>query len=130
VRGIYAIAGALVCLAMTAACENVVTRPSSGALVLFDVEGERFRIWLNAQEDIDAARRAKSGAPARIPNGRIVGGTEFNHGWSWHLEDVEFAEAAIEICDGRPSDVEREGPFYGGGRYCPWGAGIVTIEEF
>jgi len=30
-------------------------------------------------------------------------------GWGWHVEDVEFVEAAIELCDGRPSDVEREG---------------------
>jgi hypothetical protein len=43
---------------------------------------------------------------------------------------VIFAEAAIELCDGRPSDVEREGPSYGGGHYCPWGAQMVTIEEF
>jgi hypothetical protein len=124
------ICGVLLWLAMMAACGDGVTRPSSGALVLFDVEGERFRIWLNAQDDIDAARRAQAGAPARIPNGRIVSGTQFNEGWRWHLEDIEFVEVAIELCDGRPSDVEREGASYGGGRYCPWGAAIVSIEEF
>ena len=42
-------------------------------------------------------------------------------------EDVEFAELAMELCDGRPSDVERQGPQYGGGRYCPWGARVVAI---
>jgi hypothetical protein len=80
------------------------------------------------EEDIEAARRAQAGGPARIPNGRIVSGTQFNYGWSWHLQQVEFAELAIEVCDGRPSDVEREGTTYGGGRYCPWGARIVRIE--
>jgi hypothetical protein len=52
-----------------------------------------------------------------------------NSGWSWHLEDVEFVEAAIELCDGRPSDVERAGPGYAGGRYCPCGARVVSIQE-
>jgi hypothetical protein len=51
-----------------------------------------------------------------------------NTGWSWHLVDVEFADATIELCDGRPSDVEKDGPAYGGGRYCPWGATITAIE--
>jgi hypothetical protein len=49
--------------------------------------------------------------------------------WSWHLEDVEFAEVTIELCDGRPSDVERAGTAFGGGRYCPWSAAVVRIED-
>ena len=61
-RGAYAIAGAVLGLAVTA-CANGVTTPSSGALVLFDVEGERFRIWLDHQEDIDAARRVRAERP-------------------------------------------------------------------
>jgi hypothetical protein len=32
------------------------------------------------------------------------------------MEDVEFAEFTLELCDERPSDVEREGPRFGGGR--------------
>ena len=59
-----------------------------------------------------------------------MSGAQFNAGWSWHLEDVEFVEVAIELCDGRPSDVEKESASYGGGRYCPWGATIVRIQEF
>jgi hypothetical protein len=46
-----------------------------------------------------------------------------------HLEDVAFAEVAIELCDGRPSDVERQGAAFGGGRYCPWQASVMQIEE-
>ena len=118
-------------LALTAltGCSDSPTRPSSGALVVFDVSGETFRVWLTTPAQIDAARQAQAGAAARIPNGRIVQGTQLNTGWNWHLEDVEFAAVTIELCDGRPSDVEREGTAYGGGRYCPWGATIVQIEE-
>ena len=56
-----------------------------------------------------AARAAQAGGRARIPIGRIASGTQVNAGWSWHLEDVSFVEVAIELCDGRPSDVERQG---------------------
>ena len=78
---------------------------------------------------IDAAHRAASGGPARIPNGRIVAGTGANVGWSWHLEDVEFVEVTTEVCDGRPSDVEREGVMFGAGRFCPWTARVISIQE-
>ncbi len=73
--------------------------------------------------------RHKRGGPARIPNGRLVSGTQVNTGWSWHVEDVVFAETTIELCDGRPSDVEREGIVFRGGRFCPWAATIVRIDE-
>ena len=56
-------------------------------------------------------------------------GTQVNTGWSWHLEEVEFAESTIELCDGHPSDVERQGTAFGGGRFCPWSAMVIRIED-
>ena len=105
------------------------TAPSERALVTFQVGGEQFRVQLISQDQVDAALRAQQGGAARIPNGRIVLGTRENTGWSWHLEDVAFAEVTIELCDGRPSDVERGGTQFGGGRFCPWTASIVSIDE-
>lgn len=119
--------GALV--AGSVACDDTPTGPSSGAVVSFSVQGEVFHVWLQTQEQIAAARAAQAGGPARIPHGRIVAGTQLNTGWSWHLDDVGFAVVTIELCDGRPSDVEREGTRFGGGRYCPWDATITRIEE-
>jgi hypothetical protein len=40
-----------------------------------------------------------------------------------------FAESTIELCDGRPSDVEHQGTGFGGGRYCPWSATVIRILE-
>jgi hypothetical protein len=105
------------------------TAPSRGALVTFRVADETFRVQLLDERQIDAARRAANGGPARIPNGRLVAGTGVNVGWTWHLEDVEFAELTTEVCDGRPSDVEREGVTFGGGRFCPWTARVISIQE-
>ena len=104
------------------------TPPSTMATVTLAVGNETFRVALTTPEQIAAARAAQAGGRARIPNGRIVAGTQVNTGWTWHLEDVAFAEATIELCDGRPSDVERQGPAFGGGRFCPWSATVIRIE--
>jgi hypothetical protein len=93
------------------------------------VQDETFRVALTSADQVAAARAAQGGGPARIPSGRIVSGTQVNTGWSWHLEDVEFAEITIELCDGRPSDVEREGVAFGGGRFCPWSATVLRVDE-
>jgi hypothetical protein len=108
--------------------DDIPTAPSSGALVTFGVGSETFRVSLTSADQVAAARAAQIGGRARIPDGRIVPGTQVNVGWSWHLEDVTFAEATIELCDGRPSDVERQGTGFGGGRFCPWAASIIRID--
>ena len=102
---------------------------SPGAVATFGVADEAFRVALTSPEQVAAARAAQRGGAARIPTGRIVAGTQVNTGWSWHLEDVEFAQVTIELCDGRPSDVEREGVGFGGGRFCPWSATVLRIDE-
>jgi hypothetical protein len=105
------------------------TAPSRGAVVTFRVVDETFRVHLLDEGQIEAAHQAANGGRARIPNGRVVAGAGVNVGWSWHLEDVEFAELTTEVCDGRPSDVEREGVSFGGGRFCPWTARVISIDE-
>ena len=119
----------LLAAVLAAACGSSPTAPSDTAIVTFAVADETFRVQLSGARLIEAARAAQAGGPASIPNGRIVAGTGVNTGWTWHLEDVEFAEVTMELCDGRPSDVEREGPAYAGGRYCPWGARVVAISS-
>ena len=116
-------------VAGVAACDDNPTSPTSGALVTFRVGEETFRVHLETETQIEAAHAAQAGGPVRIPNGRIVNGTSINTGWNWHLQDVEFAAVTIELCDGRPSDVERAGVGFGGGRFCPWSAEIVNIVE-
>jgi hypothetical protein len=108
---------------------NGPTAPSQGANVTFRVANETFRVHLVDDTQVDAARHAQNGGRANIPNGRIVAGTSVNFAWSWHLEDVQFAEVSMELCDGLPSDVEREGVSFGGGRFCPWSARVISIQQ-
>jgi hypothetical protein len=120
----------IVVTCFASACgESTPTAPSAGALVTFAVASETFRVSLTSSDQVAAARAAQSGGRARIPNGRIVPGMQVNVGWSWHLEDVMFVESTIELCDGRPSDVERQGTGFGGGRFCPWNATVIRIDE-
>lgn len=124
-----AIAVAVACSGLSG-CDETPTTPSSSAVVTFRVaNSEQFQVQLTSPEQVAAARAAQSGGPARIPNGRIVAGRQVNEPWNWHLEDVEFAEVTVEVCDGRPSDVERLGTGFGGGRFCPWSATVVRIDE-
>jgi len=126
----FATFSALVLSALTtAACSDTITSPSPSAIVTFTVSDETFRVQLTDAASIAAARAAQNGGPNTIPNGRILAGTQVNTGWSWHLENVEFAAVTIELCDGRPSDVERGGVSYANGRYCPWGAKVTSIVE-
>jgi hypothetical protein len=120
---------AFVCASLGIGCgDDAPTSPSPAAVVTFSVGGETFRVALTSAEQVVAARAAQGGAPARIPVGRITPGTQVNTGWNWHLEDLTFAEVTIELCDGRPSDVERGGSQFGGGRFCPWTATISRID--
>jgi hypothetical protein len=115
---------------LLSACGNdSPTAPSSSAIVTFAVQDETFRVSLTSAAQVAAAHAAQRGGPARIPIGRIVSGTQVNTGWSWHLEELTFAEVTIELCDGRPSDVEREGTRFGEGRFCPWTAVVVDIKD-
>ena len=129
-RGAHA-TEAILATALAAGCGSIdsPTSPSFGAVVTFAVGGETFRVALTDPEQVAAARAAQSGAAARIPIGRLVAGAQVNAGWNWHLEDLVFAEVTIELCDGRPSDVQREGVQFGGGQFCPWAATIVRIDE-
>ncbi|HEY8548849.1 MAG TPA: hypothetical protein VIL35_02740 [Vicinamibacterales bacterium] len=112
----------------SAACDDSPTEPSGQAVATIRVNDETFRIRLTTPEQIAAAEAARDGGPANIPVGRIRPGTDVNSGWSWHLEDVTFAETAIELCDGVPSMVEREGPSFANGWFCPWGARVIDVR--
>jgi hypothetical protein len=94
----------------------------------FEVAGERFRARFTDPVQIDLVRRTRAGAVHRFPSGTVVwGATGDNTGYPWHLEQARMVEMAIELCDGRPSDVveDRWKP----PTFCPWGAQVVAVEE-
>jgi hypothetical protein len=105
--------------------------PTAGVIVTIRVSGEDYRILLTDAQQIAYAEALLAGEEAPgIPNGRVIVGDDggVNTGWSWHIDpnDIEFVDMTIELCDGRPSFVERGE--VDGGRFCPWSAEVVAIE--
>ena len=91
------------------------------------VAGETFVLRVTDAETIRLARENREGRNSRFPIGslrRNHGG--FNAPWSWSFDpdEVRMTEAAIEVCDGRPSYVEGHLDDYP--TYCPWGARVVA----
>lgn len=117
-------------LALTAAigCSSSPTNPSPGvAEFVLDVDGERFAIRTSDPETIRLAEENRQGRNRRFPMGTLKPGDGgFNAPWTWHLDpaSVRFVEAAIEVCDGRPSYVETHQAEFTS--YCPWGARVVA----
>jgi hypothetical protein len=126
---------ALWLLAMLVGCGGTVPSgqpaptPTGIVITVRVADAEEYRIRLTDADDIANAQKLLQGEAApRIPNGRVVRGEpDVNVGYSWHIDptSVEFADTTIEICDGRPSDVERS--LITSNRYCPWSAKVVAI---
>jgi hypothetical protein len=108
-----------------------------GILATFVVAGETFRVWVTNDTTIQQILDLQAGtSQASIPVGRVrygPGPGDHNLPWSWHLDpqEIEMAEATIELCDGRPSDLEANPQEWieTVGSYCPWGAELVSVED-
>jgi hypothetical protein len=53
-----------------------------------------------------STRLARSAAPAFCQRAIRAGNGGHNLQWSWHFADAALVDAAVELCDGRPSMVE------------------------
>jgi hypothetical protein len=130
-----------VTVAAAAACSSP-TEPSpelkGGVVAVFDVSGERFSVFVRNSEAAQRLIRIRNGENfGQIPNGRILRGAgvaNHNAPHAWHLDpdDISIVDAAIEVCDGRPSYVDENIAEYVDvvGRYCPWGAKLVRVEDY
>lgn len=82
-------------------------------IVTFRVaDSEQYKIRLTDPIDIEVARKLLDGKEAPcIPNGVVIrGSSDVNVGYSWHIDPdgIEFADVTTEVCDGLPSDVEKD----------------------
>jgi hypothetical protein len=112
--------------------DATVGAATGGVYATFEtVDGARFSAWVQRHGAVRDAIRTWRRRLTMIPIGELSCTTEWNTGWSWHLEDTRFAELAIELCDGLPSHVEETHPCtdYGAGQYCPWSASMVELRD-
>jgi hypothetical protein len=131
---------ALVLAFMAGACgdnESLPTNPGDdldGSVVfVVDVVGERFNIRVTDPTTITLLRQRLQSGRVGVIIGRLASGSGgFNTPWSWHLDPatVQPADLAVEVCDGRPSDIEGNLSYWLGTvkNYCPWGATVVQEQ--
>jgi hypothetical protein len=127
----------LALLLLVATCSSP-TYPGleDGVLATFDVNGERYSIFITNTQTIDQVIALWNGqSTANIPSGRVIKGQAvYNKPWSWHIdpEDIAMAEATIELCDGVPSYVEAhlDDWIANVGYFCPWSAELVALKDY
>jgi len=120
---------------IVAACggDADVARPLPAQEFVIEVEGERFRLRTSnpaTASALDARRRSGSGG---VVAGRLIRGDGgFNTPWSWHLDPLSIAvpDAAIELCDGRPSMVQSDIDYWVDTvrSFCPWSARVYDAR--
>ena len=110
---------------------------ADGILATFDVQGERFTAWITKSNAIQQVLDLKAGkSKASIPSSIILKGpgeSDFNAPWNWHMspEDIGMTEFSIELCDGKPSDVQGNLNYWLNTvkRFCPWRAMLVDVRD-
>jgi hypothetical protein len=125
--------------ALLLGCDGSSTDPvlEGGLLATFEVSGETFELFTtNPQTIADILALDAGTSDASIPNGALrrgAGPSDYNAPWGWHMdpEDVSMAEVTIELCDGRPSMVDEDLDYWIDtvGRFCPWSAQLIGVED-
>lgn len=122
----------LLVTAVLASCSDAGTGISAGGTFIVAVEGEQFRVRIdNALLASQARRMMNRQEQQKIINGELERGDGgFNTGYHWHMKpgSIEFADVTVEVCDGRPSDVESDISYWVDTvkRYCPWGGRFIS----
>lgn len=140
--------GGVACEPSNPGCRELAEPLQQGVLATFEVttteEGsledkiETFSVYVSNQTTAQQIWDLEAGTSnASIPNGKLLDGAgvdEHNAPWTWHLdpEDIEMAELTTEVCDAAPGYVEaNKAEFISTvGRYCPWGARLVSVEYY
>lgn len=115
-----------------AGCGGGATGISSGGTFVMRVGTEQFRVRIDNALLASKARRMMTGIdPHQIVVGQLDRGDGgFNTGYKWHMKPntISFADVTIELCDGRPSDLESDVDYWVDTvkQYCPWGGRFIS----
>jgi hypothetical protein len=114
---------------------NIIPSPSEiqgKSFILQTANGDNFKVYATDPEAIQLLTDNYYGLNNMFVMGRLViGNGGFNSPWSWHLDPdhVTMAEFAIELCDGTPSEVEHNLPYwlFQVETFCPWSSKVIEI---
>lgn len=111
---------------------GLCTGRAPGAVIAFDIGGESLRVWITNGPFIDRAKELLATGTHQIPIfNTLLDGRDCDSRWTWHPDsfNVQWADAAIEVCDGRPSDVEADKPYWFSIGFCPWSAVLTEVDD-
>jgi hypothetical protein len=119
------------------ASTNIIPTPSEiqgKSFILQTANGDNFKVYATDPEAIQLLTDNYHGLNNMFVMGRLViGDGGFNSPWSWHLDpdDVTMAEFSIELCDGTPSEVEHNLPYwlFQVETFCPWSSRVIEIGQ-
>jgi hypothetical protein len=115
------------------ACSEDTVEPEPVTFVI-EVADEQFSVRATDPAAIAGLEGRRVSGQRGVILGQLASGDGgFNNPWSWHLEpgSIEVPDAAIEVCDGRPSMVESDTSYWIGtvGQFCPWDARVVSRQN-
>ena len=103
-------------------------------MIQIEVNGSNMTVWstnpsfIAGAKDLQTSKRSKTAVFDEVAEGR-----DCDSQWTFHVDStrMSWAPVAIEGCDGRPLDVERDKASWlkTVKRYCPWSARVVSVEE-
>jgi len=109
-----------------------VPQPPAERKFLFGIrshnKGEQDFVAFSSRPEVISKVLKELGKPVSertlMINGAIDRGNDGNRNWSWHFkpDDWDLAEISVEVCDGLPSDVEKDIDYWVDTvkRFCPW----------
>ncbi|HEU4402639.1 MAG TPA: hypothetical protein VFT43_11090, partial [Candidatus Polarisedimenticolia bacterium] len=111
---------------------GLCTGRGGGAVIDFDIGGEALRVWVTDDPFIDRSKEFLKIGTLQVPVfNRLLDGRDCDSLWTWHPDPVrvQWADATIEVCDGRPSDVEADKSYWFGIGFCPWSATVTAVDD-
>lgn len=125
---------ALSALLLVGGCDaEAPTVVPSGPTFVVSVVGEEFRVRVTSDAMAATLRTHMASGREGVLFGALrAGNGGFNTAHAWHLDPgtVATPDVAIEVCDGRPSDIDGDLSYWMTTvkAYCPWGARVVREE--
>lgn len=105
-----------------------------GTLITILNNDQTFTFWSTSADFIDEAKELlASGKGHNAMFSKFVNGRDCDDQWTFHVDPVEMSwpQMTIELCDGRPSDIEGNKPYWYDTvtRWCPWGVKVTAVVE-
>ena len=123
---------AAIALVGIAACNDSSTAPAAPATYVIQVGTEQFKVRAEGAAVAALETRRQSGVTGVISGKLVRGNGGFNAPFGWHLEpaSIHAPDLAIEVCDGRPSDIDQDINYWVDTvkQYCPWGAKVIARQ--